>query len=126
MRRLAILLLAAMASVACNPIVTIEPIYVHVGERTPEAFDRLVSAARGAGYEPAIVQPDRFRFGVEARYRERRNVYRIAIEHAADGSVRVRPIGARVELYDGQYNLPSAFREELTALTDALFRASRR
>lgn len=126
MRRLAIVVLAAVASLACNPIVAIDPIVVHADGRTPESFDRLVSAARGAGYEPAILQPDRFRFGVEARYRERRNVYRIAIESYADGSLRVRPIGARVELYRGQYYLPGRFRDEIAALTAALARAARR
>ena len=102
----------------------IDPIVVRADARTPEAFQRLVIAARGAGYEPAILQPDRFRFGVEARYRERNVPYRIAIELYADGSLRVRPIGPRVERYEGQYNLPNRFRDELWAFTDVLVRAA--
>jgi hypothetical protein len=116
--RTAIVAIALVLFVGCGAgLDTLRPIVLHAPRAAASraVFDRLVSSAEHMGYQPVVVQPDRGRFGVVARYTERDDGYRIAVECFSDGSIRLTPIGARVELIEGYYILPGELRREMIA-----------
>ena len=117
----------AVGVVGCTGgIVGMQPVTVpasRAGESHEARFDRALSAARARGYEPDPVQPSRYRFGVRARTTDAESAYAIAVECFSDGSIHLTPIGARVELLEGRYELPEGLRDEIFGLATELGRA---
>ncbi len=120
------LLLVVLACTACaGSIQQMAAQSLFVPQGVP--FEHLVETARINGYEIAIVQPERTRFGVYARHRreeESDSNYRIAI--ACYGTrCAVTPYGPRVEWMTtrGYFRLPDAVRDEVLDL-QALLQSS--
>lgn len=124
-RSIALALLGVVLLAGCANVASLDPITLRPRtQAAPDArFAAMVQAAQQAQYEPAVVQPSRHRFAVYARFQERFGPYVIGVESQPDGTVRITPVGPRVEQIDGVYYLPHPLQDEVEAFARLMSRA---
>ncbi len=117
---------ALVACAGCSNIITHQGQIAFNRTADPGDFNRLVDAAARGGYEIALAHPERQRFGVYAKFRDKwvetYGRYRIAV--MCTGTIcRIRPFGPRVEAQYTMgvgYELPEPLRDELLVFQQLL------
>lgn len=118
------IVLAGLLAMGCGaPIARLLPENAVAGS----SIETAIQVAHARGYQIALSQPNRGRIGLIALYEDEASLehgtYRIAIT-CNPGVCQIRPIGPRVEFYEGRYFLPEPFLEEVYALRRHLIEAN--
>ena len=120
---LAVALACAGATGCTGGITQLRPVTVSMGGDDAADFERVVQAVRSRYYVVGVLQLERRRMGLRARYQDRHEEeygsYRIAIE-CQRALCTVTPLGHRVERVGDHWELPEGLKEELLSLRQAL------
>lgn len=107
----------------CGGWAHMPPALVGPGAVSPsaESFQELVSTLRGLGYEARSTEPVQGQILLVASYRNRLGAeHYLTIQCFGDGWVRIVPSGPAVRVEGDSMRMPSALRDEIVVLAEAL------
>lgn len=114
------LLLVGCTSWAHMPAGVIGPID---GTPSPESFERVLGAARTAGYEPQNVDAASGSFDVPSWTNRSGGQYAIGVRVYQEGWVQLVPKGPNVTRDEDRYRMPSPVKQDLVTLYLGMERA---
>lgn len=83
-------------------------------------FERIVSTARAAGYEPSAIDPQRGMFRVRSMSTTRTGEHGFLVQCFADGLLQIVPVGPTVTRETNVFVLPATLRTEMVGLAQVL------